>query len=67
MPEVFLRGEARTDTTPTPTRRGHDEHGRSVCAEGLPFTVTVPDVGRSRPMIIRRVVDLPAPFARGIR
>jgi len=24
--------------------------------------VTVPDVGRSRPMIIRMVVDLPAPF-----
>ena len=28
----------------------------------LPFTVTVPLVGRSSPTIIRIVVDLPAPF-----
>jgi hypothetical protein len=27
-----------------------------------PATVTVPLVGRSRPRIIRMVVDLPAPF-----
>jgi hypothetical protein len=26
------------------------------------LTVTVPDVGRSSPMIMRMVVDLPAPF-----
>ncbi len=29
---------------------------------GAPLTVTVPDVGRSSPMIMRMVVDLPAPF-----
>ena len=31
-------------------------------ANGAPLTVTVPDVGRSSPMIMRMVVDLPAPF-----
>jgi hypothetical protein len=36
--------------------------GRGCCAYGLPFTVTVPDVGASRPRIIRIVVDFPAPF-----
>src|SRR3954452_5282381 len=36
--------------------------GARCCRYGLPLTVTVPDVGRSSPMIMRMVVDLPAPF-----
>ena len=36
--------------------------GERCCAYGRPLTVTVPDVGRSSPMIIRMVVDFPAPF-----
>src|SRR6185312_2247913 len=36
--------------------------GARCCRKGLPLTVTVPDVGRSSPIIMRMVVDLPAPF-----
>ena len=33
-----------------------------VPVSGDPLTVTEPDVGRSSPMIMRMVVDFPAPF-----
>ncbi len=36
--------------------------GAACSAYRLPLTSTDPDEGRSRPMIIRIVVDLPAPF-----
>ena len=36
--------------------------GYGRCSYGRPSTVTGPAVGRSRPRIIRIVVDLPAPF-----
>ena len=33
-----------------------------LARNGLPLTRAVPDVGLSRPMIMRMVVDLPEPF-----
>ena len=36
--------------------------GEWCCAYGLPLTMTLPAVGRSSPMIMRMVVDFPAPF-----
>jgi hypothetical protein len=36
--------------------------GARCAAYGLPFTVTLPSVGRSSPTIMRIVVDFPAPF-----
>ena len=36
--------------------------GAACPVSGDPLTVTEPDVGRSSPMIMRMVVDFPAPF-----
>ena len=44
-------------------QQGADVAQRGGCrANGEPLTVTAPDVGRSSPMIMRMVVDFPAPF-----
>ena len=52
---------ARVDR-PRLEQRAYLVQRRRCRAYGLPFTITLPAVGRSRPSTSRIVVDLPAPF-----
>ena len=53
----------REPCRPLASRRAPTEHrGALKSLYFLPATVTVPAVGLSRPMIMRMVVDLPAPL-----
>ena len=61
-PQVVVGGAA-SGGPPWPRAAHPSSGGGSGCsARGRPSTVAVPDVGASRPRIMRIVVDLPAPF-----
>ena len=61
-PQVVARRAARVDGLGVEQRADLARAARAWSASGRPLTVARPDVGASRPRIMRIVVDLPAPF-----